>query len=120
KARAEIADRYDEALSEVDGILTPERASGRSHIFHQYTLRVAHGKRDGLKAHLQEQGIGSMIYYPVPLHLQECFSHLGYKEGQLPKSESASHEVLSLPIFPELTDEEQKAVIQAIKAFMEK
>jgi len=120
KARAEVADRYDEGLSQVDWITTPFRAPGRSHIFHQYTLRIAGGKRDGLKSYLQEQGIGSMIYYPVPLHLQECFSHLGYREGQLPESESASREVLSLPIFPELTGEEQKAVVKAIKAFMER
>lgn len=119
KARAEVADRYDEALSQVEGITTPLRVPGRSHIFHQYTLRITDGRRDGLKEHLQEQGIGSMIYYPVSLHLQECFSHLGYCEGQLPESESASREVLSLPIFPELTIEEQGNVVNAIKAFME-
>ena len=118
-ARAEVADRYDEALSQVDWITTPFRAPGRSHIFHQYTLRIADGRRDELKEHLKEQGIGSMIYYPVPLHLQECFSHLGYAEGQLPESESASREVLSLPIFPELTLEEQEHVVMAIKTCCE-
>ena len=119
KARAEVADRYDEGLSQIEGITTPQRAPGRSHIFHQYTLRVANGKRDGLKEHLQQQGIGSMIYYPVPLHLQECFASLGYREGDLPESEKAAHEVLSLPIFPELTTEEQDTVVAAIRAFSE-
>ena len=119
KARAEVADRYDDALSRVKGIVTPFRAEDRSHIFHQYTLRVADGKRDELQKHLKAQGIGTMIYYPVPLHLQECFSHLGYKEGQLPESESASREVLSLPIFPELTIEEQDHVVKAIQEFFE-
>jgi dTDP-4-amino-4,6-dideoxygalactose transaminase len=119
KARAEIADRYDEALSQVEGITPPLRVPGRSHIFHQYTIRIADGRRDELKEHLQEQGIGSMIYYPVSLHLQECFAHLGYREGELPQSERASREVLSLPIFPELTIEEQQVVVKTIAAFME-
>jgi len=118
--RNDVADRYDEALLQVEGITTPLRAPGRSHIFHQYTIRIADGRRDELKEHLKEHGIGSMIYYPVPLHLQECFGHLGYSEGQLPESESASREVLSLPIFPELTLEEQQAVVKAIKEFMER
>ncbi len=118
-ARGEVADRYDEALSGVEGLLTPFRADERSHIFHQYTIRIQHGQRDALREHLGSAGIGTMIYYPVPLHLQECFAHLGYSEGQLPESERASHEVLSLPIFPELTIKEQQAVVEAIKAFCE-
>ncbi len=118
-ARGEVADRYDDALSQVEGITPPLRVPGRSHIFHQYTIRIANGRRDELKEYLKEQGIGSMIYYPVSLHLQECFSHLGYREGQLPESEKASREVLSLPIFPELTIEEQQNVVKAIKAFFE-
>ncbi|MGB2984132.1 MAG: DegT/DnrJ/EryC1/StrS family aminotransferase, partial [Candidatus Bipolaricaulia bacterium] len=116
-ARAEKADRYDGLLADVDGILTPKRAPGRSHIFHQYTIRVLNGQRDALREHLKVAGIGTMIYYPKPLHLQECFAHLGYKEGQLPHSEAASDEVLSLPIFPELTEAEQDYVIESIKTF---
>ena len=100
-ARAEIADRYDTALAEIEGVVTPFRAEDRSHTFHQYTIRVADGKRDALKS-----------------YLQECFSHLGYAEGQLPKSESASQEVLSLPIFPELTIEEQQQVIASTATFL--
>jgi dTDP-4-amino-4,6-dideoxygalactose transaminase len=116
-ARAEKADLYDEALADVDGIVTPYRAVGRTHIFHQYTIRVLGGRRDALRDHLSASGIGTMIYYPKPLHLQECFAHLGYREGQLPQSEAASCEVLSLPIFPELTEEEQRYVVDAIKGF---
>jgi len=100
KARARLADRYDDALNGIEGIITPYRAPDRSHIFHQYTVRVLNGKRDALRDHLKNEGIGTMIYYPLPLHLQECFSHLGYREGDLPESERASREVLSLPIFP--------------------
>ncbi|MFC2095152.1 DegT/DnrJ/EryC1/StrS family aminotransferase [Candidatus Bipolaricaulota bacterium] len=119
-ARGEVADRYDDGLSGIEGLATPFRAEARSHIFHQYTIRVADGRRDELKDHLKEWGIGSMIYYPVPLHLQECFSHLGYAEGQMPESERASRDVLSLPIFPELAIAEQAHVVKAIKAFMER
>ena len=115
--RAEKADVYDAALADLDGITTPHRAADRTHIFHQYTIRVLNGQRDALREHLKEHGIGTMIYYPRPLHLQECFAHLGYEEGQLPRAEAASRAALSLPIFPELTEDEQRYVIETIKAF---
>lgn len=116
-ARQRIADRYDELLGGIDGIEPPDRASDRTHIFHQYTIRVKNGQRDALKQHLKEQGIGTSIYYPLPLHLQECFQEFGYHKGDLPQSELAGKEVLSLPVFPELTEEEQDYVVQAVKAF---
>ena len=116
-ARQRIADRYDRLLSGIDGIETPYRAPGRTHIFHQYTIRVAGGRRDALQKFLKEKEIGTEVYYPLPLHLQECFQSLGYRSGSLPESERASHDVLSLPIFPELRDEEQDHVVEAIKAF---
>ncbi len=117
-ARGRIAGRYDELLAGVPGIELPYRAAGRTHIFHQYTIRVADGKRDALHEHLKAQGIGTEIYYPLPLHLQQCFAHLGYQEGDLPESEKASREALSLPMFPELTDEEQAFVTNAIRSFL--
>jgi len=118
-ARQRVAARYDELLHGIEGIQLLYRAPDRSHIFHQYTIRVLDGKRDALREHLKEQGIGTMIYYPRLLHLQECFKGLGYNEGALPVSERASKEVLSLPVFPELTEKEQIFVAQGIRAFIE-
>ena len=117
-ARQKIAARYDELLGDIAAIKLPYRVPDRTHIFHQYTIRVLNGQRDALRRHLKEEGIGTQIYYPLPLHLQPCFRSLGYKEGDLPESERASHEILSLPMFPELTDEEQEYVVREIKAFI--
>lgn len=116
-ARQRLADRYDELLGGLEGLVLPHRAPNRTHIFHQYTIRVLAGKRDALRSHLAERGIGTEVYYPLPLHLQPCFRHLGYREGDLPESERASREVLSLPMFPELTEEEQEFVARSVKEF---
>jgi len=116
-ARQEIATAYDEALADVEGITTPFRADSRTHIYHQYTVRVANGRRDEVQQHLKEQGIGTMIYYPRPLHLQECFAELGYREGQFPVTEAACSEVLSLPVFPELTLEEIDQGLRGLLSF---
>lgn len=117
RARQRIALHYDELLRDVAGIQIPYCAPERTHIFHQYTIRVLGGKRDALRAYLAERGIATEVYYPLPLHLQPCFRHLGYKEDNLPESEKASREVLSLPIFPELTKEEKLYVAQTIREF---
>ncbi len=85
------------------------------HTYHQYVVRALH--RDELRSFLTQQGIGSEIYYPVPLHLQECFAYLGYKTGDLPESERAAKEVLALPMFPELREDEQQRVVAAITEF---
>src|SRR5215217_3510238 len=93
------AAHYDAAFADLvrDGALsTPYVAPENESIFNQYTLRVAGGKRDALQAHLKERGIGTSIYYPLPLHLQPCFAYLGYRQGQLPESEQAAKQVLSL------------------------
>ena len=87
------------------------------HVWNQYTVRVTGGRRDALQKYLTERQIGSAIYYPVPLHLQKCFAPLGYREGSLPKTEQACREVLSLPVYPELSAAEQAAVIDAIEQF---
>lgn len=115
--RIEIADFYNRHLTDTD-VTTPYRIPLGRHVFHQYVIRTP--KRDELKEYLARLRIGSMVYYPVPLHLQECFSNLGYKPGALPNAEAACREVLALPIFPELTELELMTVANAIRSFFGK
>jgi dTDP-4-amino-4,6-dideoxygalactose transaminase len=98
-----------------DGIVLPFTDPRATHVFHQYVIRAP--RRDGLRDHLTAHGIGSEIYYPVPLHLQAAFKDLGYKPGDFPHAERASAEVLALPIYPELRDGEQQTVVDAIRSF---
>lgn len=117
--RQKKAERYrslfQDLLSSVKGFKLPTIQYQNRHIFHQYVIRVP--ERDRLRQFLSEEGIGTDIYYPVPLHLQECYSFLKYRSGDLPNSEKASKEVLALPIYPELTEDQQMAVVDRIKAF---
>ncbi len=96
-------------------VVTPQQSPGAKHVWHQYVIRVA--RRDALREFLTARGIGSEIYYPVPLHMQEALKGLGYGEGDFPEAERAAREVLALPIFPELREDEQEAVVAAIAEF---
>jgi dTDP-4-amino-4,6-dideoxygalactose transaminase len=99
-----------------DGAITLPTADPRAvHVWHQYVIRTP--RRDDLRAHLAAQGIGSEIYYPVPLHMQDALRDLGYREGQFPESEKAAREVLALPIYPELREDEQIRVVESIRSF---
>ena len=115
RARGERARYYTEAFSGHADICPPAVDPANEHIFHQYTIRVP--RRDELHAHLKAGGIGNAIYYPLPLHLQPCFAHLGYRRGRLPVTEAAMDTVISLPIYPELTTAQQDAVIAAVLGF---
>src|SRR5438552_2673056 len=113
--RREHAAYYTKALAEVPQVKPPVVDPANEHIFHQYTLRAE--RRDALQAHLKKEGIGHAVYYPVPLHRQPCFAHLGYKDGSLPQAEQASREAISLPIYPELTRAQLDRVVDAIRGF---
>ena len=114
KRRANAA-YYDAAFADLADVQSPYVEPCNVSIFNQYTLRVA--RRDDLQSFLKERGIGTSIYYPLPLHLQPCFAYLGYKAGSCPEAERAAGEVLSLPIFPELTQSQLDEVISAVRAF---
>jgi len=115
--RQENAEIYSNCLKEIEEVSCPFVAPERKHIFHQYTIRVKNNMRDKLQKFLGEKNIGSKVYYPLPLHLQECFNYLDYKQGDFPISEQAAEEVLSLPIFPELHRKEIEYVCNSIKSF---
>ena len=98
-------------------IIPPFILPGARHIFHQYVVRVPEGRRDALLEHLKQHGVGTKVYYPVPLHLQPCFADLGYKEGDFPESERAARSTLALPMFPELTGAQQEYVVETLRRF---
>jgi dTDP-4-amino-4,6-dideoxygalactose transaminase len=108
------AAHYEEELGQMEGIVTPALASYARHVYHIYAIRVAN--RDEVIKCLADQGIGTGIHYPVPVHLQEAYRHLGYRRGAFPVAERCASEFVSLPIYPELTDAQVEEVIQAVKA----
>jgi dTDP-4-amino-4,6-dideoxygalactose transaminase len=126
QARRTAAKRYhalfhaaglaEAGLYPVHGVVLPREVPGARPVWHQYVIRTA--RRDDLRAFLSERKIGSEIYYPVPLHLQEALKGLGYHEGSFPEAERAAREVLALPIFPELREDEQQTVVEAIAKFL--
>jgi dTDP-4-amino-4,6-dideoxygalactose transaminase len=121
EARRENAARYQQLFREKEidqQIGLPSELPGRTHVWNQYTIRVPGGQRDALKSHLATRKIGSEIYYPVALHQQQCYANLGYKPGSLPATESAAAEVLSLPVFPEMTQLEVQTVVEAVCEFV--
>ena len=114
-ARRRNAEYYNAAFADFSDVKTPVIDPKNVSIYNQYTLRVT--KRDQLQEHLKKKGIGSSVYYPLPLHLQPCFEYLGYKAGAFPESEKAAKEVISLPIYPELTTAQLDEVIGAVREF---
>jgi dTDP-4-amino-4,6-dideoxygalactose transaminase len=119
-ARAMHADYYNKKLAKL-GVITPFVLNGNKHIYHQYVIRVKGVvDKESLITHLRANGIDARTYYPVSLHLQECFKYLGYKEGELPESEKAAKETLAIPAYPELNIEQQDFIIAKIEEFLKK
>ncbi len=114
-ARIKIAKKYSNLLGNF--VKCPEVPGDRTYVFHQYVIRTE--SRDDLREYLTNEGIGTAIYYPIPLHLQKCFSFLGYKKGDFPVAEKLSRESLAIPIFPEIKPDEQDYVVNKIKSYME-
>jgi dTDP-4-amino-4,6-dideoxygalactose transaminase len=116
QARQECADRYDKAFKNIKALKIPSRQHNCTHTFHQYTLQVEGDKRDALKADLESKGIPSMIYYPIPLHKQQAFRPIVFKEF-IPTTEHLCKSVLSLPIHTEMRAEDQSYIIDGVLSF---
>jgi dTDP-4-amino-4,6-dideoxygalactose transaminase len=116
--RRTLARMYDERLKGSDVIAPEIPADIRRHVFYTYTIRVPGGRRDDLRKYLGERGIGTQIHYPVPIHLQQSAEFLGYRKGDMPVTERVASEVLSLPMYAELTDEQLERVADAVRSFM--
>ncbi len=117
--RIKNANKYNKSMKDIELLELPKNGKNEKHVYNQYTVRVKGGLRDKLKDYLQGMGIGTAVYYPLPLHLQPCFSDLNYKAGNFLNAENACKEVLSLPIFPELTEEEIEYTIECVQNFFE-
>jgi UDP-2-acetamido-2-deoxy-ribo-hexuluronate aminotransferase len=120
EARRAVAGFYDKSFSGCISIAVPERVSYSSHIFHQYTIRVKNAKRDALRDFLGKAGIPSMIYYPEPLHNQEAYRFLGYGKNDFPVTSELCSEVLSLPMHPDLEQDQMDYIVQNVLSFFEK
>jgi dTDP-4-amino-4,6-dideoxygalactose transaminase len=113
RLRRSHAAHYDQALTGFDGVVTPTHATWVRHVYHIYAIRVKN--RDEVMRLLAEQGIGSAVHYPVPIHLQEAYRSLGYERGAFPIAERSAAEFVSLPMFPELTPGQVQVVVQGVK-----
>ena len=117
-ARQQVAATYDEALATIsDDLVTPAKAPYSTHVYNQYTCRIKNGKRDKFRSYLQDHGIPTMIYYPIPVHLQNAYLTYGYKQGDFPVAERLCEEVISLPIHTEMKEEEKQFILQNILSF---
>lgn len=123
-ARRAVAAKYNAGLKDVSKVITPKEMSYAKHVYHLYVIQLNDGSleasnklRDRLKEYLTQQGVNVGLHYPIPLHLQECFKSLGYKKGDFPNSETIAETGLSLPMFPEMTDEQINYVIGKVKEF---
>ena len=112
RKRAQAAGRYDEMLSSVEGVVAPYKPESSRPVYHLYVVRVQ--DREGLQKHLADAKIDTGIHYPVPLHMQKAYSHLGHKIGDFPVTEKICSEILSLPMYPQLEAEQQRRVVQKI------
>ena len=112
--RRAAAERYDALLAGVEQVVRPRTLSGNEHVWHLYVVRVP--ARDGVWKQLRDAGIGAAVHYPRPIHLEEAMQHLGYRAGDFPVAERAASEILSLPMFPEITEEQQVRVVESLKA----
>lgn len=118
--RAQVAERYNSLLAPVSEVICPPGLSFGRSVWNQYTLRLTQAtaggqERNQVQQSMRESGVIPMVYYPVPLHLQPVYQHLGYRPGDLPQAEAAAHQVLSLPMFPELGENQQEQVVQTLK-----
>jgi dTDP-4-amino-4,6-dideoxygalactose transaminase len=124
--RSQVAARYQNLLAPLPGIVLPQSLPGGKSVWNQYTIRILapenqdqtsdpNSRRDRVRTKMQQQGITSMVYYPIPLHLQPVYQNLGYQPGSFPVAEQVCHQVLSLPMFPELSKEQQEQVVYALK-----
>ena len=114
--RQEVAMVYNKFLQGVDGIITPQAAAGANHVYHVYAIRIK--RRDELIQMFKEKGIGAIVHYPIPLHLQKAYQDLGYGQGDFPVSERIAKEIISLPIYPQMKKSQVKFVVEALKKFL--
>ena len=117
-ARYEAAVKYNRMLEGIGDLILPEIPARKSHVFHLYVVRTK--RRDALQQYLGHEGVGTLIHYPKPIHLHGAYEHLGYKKGAFPVAEQLSNEVLSLPMFPEISDDQLGFVVEKVREFFKR